>query len=92
VPSVLVPLVVSTTSHQRDNAEWMAQAGAAWHLPQTELNADKLASLLAQLDRDQLLEKAERARALARSGAAGRVAALCQQLAGDRPDAAEASQ
>ncbi|POA96989.1 undecaprenyldiphospho-muramoylpentapeptide beta-N-acetylglucosaminyltransferase [Chromobacterium sinusclupearum] len=92
VPSVLVPLVVSTTSHQRDNAEWMAQAGAAWHLPQTELNADKLASLLAQLDRDQLLDKAERARALARSGAAGRVAALCQQLAGDRPDAAEASQ
>ena len=72
VPSVLVPLVVSTTGHQRDNAEWMAQAGAAWHLPQKELNADGLASLLAGLDRDQLLDKAERARALARSGAAGR--------------------
>ena len=81
VPSVLVPLVVSTTGHQRDNAEWMAQAGAAWHLPQKELNADGLASLLAGLDRDQLLDKAERARALARSGAAGRVADLCQQLA-----------
>ncbi|MEO3961414.1 glycosyltransferase [Chromobacterium piscinae] len=83
VPSVLVPLVVSTTGHQRDNAEWMAKAGAAWHLPQKELNADGLAGLLAGLDRDQLLDKAERARALARSGAAGRVADLCQQLAGE---------
>ncbi|OQS39103.1 undecaprenyldiphospho-muramoylpentapeptide beta-N-acetylglucosaminyltransferase [Chromobacterium haemolyticum] len=81
VPSVLVPLVVSTTGHQRDNAEWMAKAGAAWHLPQKELNADGLAGLLAGLDRDQLLDKAERARALAHSGAAGRVADLCQQLA-----------
>ncbi|POZ63164.1 undecaprenyldiphospho-muramoylpentapeptide beta-N-acetylglucosaminyltransferase [Chromobacterium alticapitis] len=92
VPSVLVPLVVSTTSHQRDNAEWMAGAGAAWHLPQKELNADGLAGLLAKLDREQLLDKAERARALARLGAAGRVADLCQQLAGDRTDADRASQ
>ena len=35
--SVLVPLIVSTTSHQRDNALFMAQHGAALHLPQTEL-------------------------------------------------------
>ncbi|OHX13533.1 undecaprenyldiphospho-muramoylpentapeptide beta-N-acetylglucosaminyltransferase [Chromobacterium sphagni] len=83
VPSILVPLVVSTTGHQRDNAEWMAQAGAAWHLPQQELTADRLASLLAALDRDQLAARAARARALARPGAAGRVADLCQQLAGE---------
>ena len=37
VPSVLVPLVVSTTAHQRDNAQWMAQHDAGLHLPQTEL-------------------------------------------------------
>ena len=29
VASVLVPLIVSTTSHQRDNAEFMARHGAA---------------------------------------------------------------
>jgi UDP-N-acetylglucosamine--N-acetylmuramyl-(pentapeptide) pyrophosphoryl-undecaprenol N-acetylglucosamine transferase len=29
VPAVLVPLIVSTTSHQRDNALWMASHGAA---------------------------------------------------------------
>ena len=28
VAGVLVPLVVSTTSHQRDNAQWLAQHGA----------------------------------------------------------------
>ena len=39
VPAVLVPLIVSTTSHQRDNAEVMAQHGAAIHLPQSELSA-----------------------------------------------------
>jgi UDP-N-acetylglucosamine--N-acetylmuramyl-(pentapeptide) pyrophosphoryl-undecaprenol N-acetylglucosamine transferase len=36
VPSVLIPLVVSTTAHQRDNAEYMAEHGAAVHLPQTD--------------------------------------------------------
>jgi UDP-N-acetylglucosamine--N-acetylmuramyl-(pentapeptide) pyrophosphoryl-undecaprenol N-acetylglucosamine transferase len=39
VASVLVPLVASTTSHQRDNAQWMAKQGAAIHMPQTELSA-----------------------------------------------------
>ena len=31
VAAVLVPLIVSTTAHQRDNAEWMAGQGAAIH-------------------------------------------------------------
>jgi UDP-N-acetylglucosamine--N-acetylmuramyl-(pentapeptide) pyrophosphoryl-undecaprenol N-acetylglucosamine transferase len=29
VPALLVPLIVSTTAHQRDNAAWMAGQGAA---------------------------------------------------------------
>ncbi|MDF0604591.1 undecaprenyldiphospho-muramoylpentapeptide beta-N-acetylglucosaminyltransferase [Neisseriaceae bacterium TC5R-5] len=82
VASVLVPLVVSTTSHQRDNASWMAAAGAAIYLPQNELNASKLAQLLVELKREQLLDMAQRARALAQPGAAARVADVCEQLAG----------
>lgn len=81
VASVLVPLVVSTTSHQRDNAEWMAAAGAAVHLPQQEFCAESLAALLAGTRRDELLAMAEKARALGRSGAADKVAGLCQALA-----------
>ena len=51
VASILVPLVVSTTSHQRDNAAWMAERGAALHLPQTELNPQRLADELAEIGR-----------------------------------------
>ena len=43
VAGVLVPLVVSTTAHQRDNAQWMAGQGAALHLPQSELTPQGLA-------------------------------------------------
>ena len=74
VASILVPLVVSTTSHQRDNAAWMAERGAALHLPQTELNPQRLADELAALSRERLLAMAGQARALARPGAAAAVA------------------
>ena len=74
VPAVLVPLVVSTTSHQRDNAAWMAAHGAAIHLPQAELTVDRLSDLLASLTRETLLAMATKARALARPHAAARVA------------------
>lgn len=79
VASVLVPLVVSTTAHQRDNARYMAERGAARHLPQAELSAQSLAALLAALERDTLREMAERARALARPQAAARVADLIER-------------
>ena len=80
VPALLVPLVVSTTSHQRDNAIFMAQHGAAVHLPQAELTAEKLAENIRTLTRDTLLPMAEKARALARPRAAARVADEIERL------------
>jgi UDP-N-acetylglucosamine--N-acetylmuramyl-(pentapeptide) pyrophosphoryl-undecaprenol N-acetylglucosamine transferase len=74
VASLLVPLIVSTTSHQRDNAHWLAAHQAGLHLPQSELSAEKLADQLRALTRDDLLALATRARALARPQAAARVA------------------
>ena len=74
VASVLVPLVVSTTSHQRDNAQWMASHGATLHLPQAELTPRRLADLLLELSRETLLAMATQARSLARPKAAARVA------------------
>ena len=61
VASVLVPLIASTTSHQRDNAQWMAAAGAAIHQPQSELNVDALASLIKTLTRERCLHMASAA-------------------------------
>ncbi|MCW5611281.1 MAG: undecaprenyldiphospho-muramoylpentapeptide beta-N-acetylglucosaminyltransferase [Rubrivivax sp.] len=81
VPAVLVPLIVSTTAHQRDNAAWMAAQGAAIHLPQAELSAAKLAELLRTLDRATLLAMADKARALAQPQAAARVADEIEKLA-----------
>ena len=74
VAAVLVPFVASTTSHQRDNAEWMASRGAAIHLPQGELSPRRLADLLAGLTREALQAMATKARSLARPHAAARVA------------------
>ncbi len=74
VPAVLVPLIASTTAHQRDNALMMAGQGAAVHLPQTELTASKLAEVLGGLSRPTLLGMAQKARALAHPKAAARVA------------------
>ncbi|MEO8921293.1 MAG: undecaprenyldiphospho-muramoylpentapeptide beta-N-acetylglucosaminyltransferase [Caldimonas sp.] len=74
VPAVLVPLVVSTTAHQRDNAAWLAGHGAAIHLPQAELSPRRLADLIAGLTRETLLAMATKARGLARPHAASRVA------------------
>jgi UDP-N-acetylglucosamine--N-acetylmuramyl-(pentapeptide) pyrophosphoryl-undecaprenol N-acetylglucosamine transferase len=80
VPAVLVPLVVSTTSHQRDNAAWMAAQGAAIHLPQAELSPQRLAQQLRSLSRAALLAMATKARALAQPQAAARVADEIEKL------------
>jgi UDP-N-acetylglucosamine--N-acetylmuramyl-(pentapeptide) pyrophosphoryl-undecaprenol N-acetylglucosamine transferase len=80
VASVLVPLIVSTTSHQRDNAMYLAQHGAAMHLPQVELTPQRLADTLRDLRRDALLAIAEKARSLARPRAAARVADEIERL------------
>lgn len=82
VASVLVPLVVSTTSHQRDNAAWLADQQAGTHLPQGEFTPERLAGLLRTLDRATLQQQAERARALALPRAAERVADEIEALTG----------
>jgi UDP-N-acetylglucosamine--N-acetylmuramyl-(pentapeptide) pyrophosphoryl-undecaprenol N-acetylglucosamine transferase len=80
VPALLVPLVISTTSHQRDNAAWMAAQGAALHLPQAGLTPQTLAEALRGLTRAGLLGMARRARSLARPHAAARVADEIEKL------------
>jgi UDP-N-acetylglucosamine--N-acetylmuramyl-(pentapeptide) pyrophosphoryl-undecaprenol N-acetylglucosamine transferase len=81
VASVLVPLVVSTTHHQRTNAEFMAAHGAAIHVPQTEASAERIARLLASLERAQLQKMAEAARALGKPEATATVAGVLERVA-----------
>lgn len=81
VASILVPLVVSTTSHQQDNARWMAAHEAAIHLPQTELRAEQLAQLLQTLSRERLLAMAQAARGLGRPQATEAIADQLEEIA-----------
>jgi UDP-N-acetylglucosamine--N-acetylmuramyl-(pentapeptide) pyrophosphoryl-undecaprenol N-acetylglucosamine transferase len=80
VASVLVPLVVSTTSHQRNNAQWMEQGKAGIHLPQPLLKPEALASLLQTLTRERCLQMAEAAYALGRRDANEAIALVLEEL------------
>ena len=81
VASVLVPLLVSTTTHQRDNAVYLERAGAAVHLPQSRLDAQSLAALLTTLKRPRLMAMAEAARELGKPQATATVADEIEAIA-----------
>jgi UDP-N-acetylglucosamine--N-acetylmuramyl-(pentapeptide) pyrophosphoryl-undecaprenol N-acetylglucosamine transferase len=81
VASLLVPFPFATDDHQTANAQFLSERGAALLVPQSELAPERLAALLASLDRKQLLEMALRARALAKPDAAQVVAEGCEALA-----------
>jgi UDP-N-acetylglucosamine--N-acetylmuramyl-(pentapeptide) pyrophosphoryl-undecaprenol N-acetylglucosamine transferase len=81
VASVLVPFVASTTSHQRDNAVWMAGQKAAIHLPQGELNPAHLAQLLQRLSRGDCLAMAQAAQGVGKRDANDAIAGVLEQLA-----------
>ncbi len=81
VASVLVPLLASTTTHQRDNAIYLERAGAAVHVPQAELDAGSLAALLRSLTRDRLRRMAEAARGIGKPQATATVADEIEAIA-----------
>lgn len=81
VASVLVPLLASTTTHQRDNAIWMAGQKAAIHLPQTGLNPQSLAQLLQKLTREDCLAMAQAAHENGRRDANQAIAQVLEQIA-----------
>ncbi|MDD5296678.1 MAG: undecaprenyldiphospho-muramoylpentapeptide beta-N-acetylglucosaminyltransferase [Rhodocyclaceae bacterium] len=78
VASMLVPLVVSTTAHQRDNAEYMAREGAAMHLPQGSLTPERLAQVILAMDREEAQKFAQAAYRLGRRQAAEDVADILE--------------
>ena len=81
VASVLIPFVAATTSHQRDNAQWMASQHAAIHLPQDELNASKLGQLLEATTREDCRAMALAAFAAGRRDANAAIAEILEKLA-----------
>jgi UDP-N-acetylglucosamine--N-acetylmuramyl-(pentapeptide) pyrophosphoryl-undecaprenol N-acetylglucosamine transferase len=80
VASILVPFVASTTAHQVGNAQWLASAGGAIHLPQAELTPARLAALLRGLTRAELQTMASKARSRSMPDATERVADQIEML------------
>jgi UDP-N-acetylglucosamine--N-acetylmuramyl-(pentapeptide) pyrophosphoryl-undecaprenol N-acetylglucosamine transferase len=76
-PAILVPYPHATARHQHANAAWMADAGAAEVVEDSDLDAAELARRVAELfsDPSRLEEMAAASRSLARPDAAERIAA-----------------
>ncbi|MFT3849206.1 MAG: undecaprenyldiphospho-muramoylpentapeptide beta-N-acetylglucosaminyltransferase [Propionivibrio sp.] len=80
VASILVPFPFAVDDHQTYNAKFLASAGGAVLLPQNEMTPESV-SLIRNYSRGQLLQMAEKARALAKPDAAAEVARVCEEIA-----------
>lgn len=66
LPSVLVPLPTAAADHQTHNAKVLAEAGAAFLLPQNDLTAARLAEMIERLLGDSGVREGMASRAKAR--------------------------
>lgn len=82
--AILVPYPYAVDDHQQKNAEHFADVGAAVILPESELDATRLAAELERIvgDRSGLAEMGRSSRTLMRRDAAERLADACMDLAG----------
>ncbi len=81
VAALFVPYPHAVDDHQTENARFLADAGAAWLIQQRDFSPQALADWLAARTRPELLERAVKARSLARPDATARVAAVVKELA-----------
>lgn len=80
VAALFIPYPYAVDDHQTANARFLADAGAAWLMPQRELTPQALAEWLAGLTRTELLARAQKARKLAKPDATAQVAAVVKSL------------
>lgn len=80
VAAAFVPFPFAVDDHQTANARCLADAGAAWLMPQGELTAEGLASWLQGLDRADLQHRAEQARTLGKPDATAEVVGAVEEL------------
>jgi UDP-N-acetylglucosamine--N-acetylmuramyl-(pentapeptide) pyrophosphoryl-undecaprenol N-acetylglucosamine transferase len=78
--AILVPFPHAVDDHQTNNAYFLTLAGGGFLLPQAELTPESVARI-GKYSRNQLLEMAKKARALARPRATEEVAQVCKEVA-----------
>ena len=89
-PAILVPYPAATADHQTGNARWMADAGAAVVLPDSDLTAERLRGEVQELlsDPRRMEQMSASSRSLARPDAAARIADEVMAAIGQAPRAA----
>jgi UDP-N-acetylmuramate--L-alanine ligase/undecaprenyldiphospho-muramoylpentapeptide beta-N-acetylglucosaminyltransferase len=92
-PAILVPYPAATAGHQTSNARWMADAGAAVILPDSELTPEGLHGDVQELlgDPKRLEQMSASSRSLARPDAAARIADEVMAAIGRPPGARPSS-
>ncbi|TFY99731.1 undecaprenyldiphospho-muramoylpentapeptide beta-N-acetylglucosaminyltransferase [Ramlibacter rhizophilus] len=78
--AVYVPFPHAVDDHQTSNARFIVDAGGGWLMQQRELTPEWLASLLARVNRAELIQKAQAAKAVEKTGATAAIVAACEQL------------
>ncbi|HSN70217.1 MAG TPA: glycosyltransferase, partial [Steroidobacteraceae bacterium] len=84
LPAIFVPFAAAVDDHQTRNAAFLVAAGAAVAIPEHELTPERLAAEISQLTaggRVALTTMANRARGLAITDAAARLADACLEVA-----------
>lgn len=79
--ALMVPFPHAVDDHQTTNAAYLQSGGAAWVIQQSELTVAKLVKILAELNRDNCLEMAKKARVLGKPEATANVAKICMEVA-----------
>lgn len=80
VAALFVPFPFAVDDHQTANARFLADRGAALLMQQAELTPQKLADLIAGLNRERLTDLAVKARDAAQMHAVREVVAGCNEL------------
>jgi UDP-N-acetylglucosamine--N-acetylmuramyl-(pentapeptide) pyrophosphoryl-undecaprenol N-acetylglucosamine transferase len=78
--ALFVPFPFAVDDHQTTNAKYLVDAGAGWLEQQSDLNPQMLADFLQTLTRDELLNRAKAAQAMAKLDATTKIVNACEEL------------
>jgi UDP-N-acetylglucosamine--N-acetylmuramyl-(pentapeptide) pyrophosphoryl-undecaprenol N-acetylglucosamine transferase len=79
--AIFVPFPSAVDDHQTANARFLVDEGGGWLLPQAELDPGRLASLIQNLTRADLLARALQAKTMQKTDATREVVQACEELA-----------
>lgn len=79
-PALFVPFPFAVDDHQTGNARFLVEGGGGWLVPQSELTAEWLASLLQKTERSALLQRGLAAKKMQKTGATEAMVQACEEL------------